>query len=107
MCIPELDRLNAEMQRIADKKSTNPKAKASVPSMQILSYVYRDHLADETDSFQGIMNNLKDITIDFYRRNKIKKPEDGAFNNCNGRWCEYIFAATTWNLLAEKNRNTE
>ena len=35
----------------------------------------------------------------------ISASTDSAFNNCNGKWTEYGFAAYAWNCLAKLNRD--
>lgn len=107
MCNPELNRLNEIMQEIADRHNANPRAKISIPSVPILSYVYRNHLPVETDTFNGITTSLANTTKGFFAHYHLPMPKSGAFANCNGRWCEYIYAATAWNTLAEINRKED
>lgn len=38
-------------------------------------------------------------------RRKLLPPTSGSFNNCNGRWLEYIFAVYAWNAVAEVNQS--
>lgn len=106
MCSPELQQLNSVMQNMQEKKRNNPSSKCSMPALPILSYVYRDHLPVETDLFKDIKTSLKDTTINFYNRYSLTEPKSEAFNTANGLWCEYIYGATSWNKLAEINRNT-
>lgn len=80
--------------------------KASVPSTEILAYKYCAALPLPTDTFSGIIEGLQTETRTLFASkspNTPKPPSTNSFSNCNGRWAEYIFAATAWNKLAEIN----
>ena len=109
MCIPELQRLNARMEQLIAENNARrkPKDNVSIPSEQVLAYVYRDHLPEETDSFESIIESLKDATKETYIRHNLKEPSPAAYGNCTGRWDECICAATVWNTFAEINRRKD
>ena len=86
--------------------------KAGVPAKEMLEYVYGDRLPDGDMKFKDIKKTLKEETIAIYEEyiNKpldkrvIRKPVDNSFNNCNGRWTEYVFDVFAWNKLSEINK---
>lgn len=82
---------------------------AAVPSIEILSYVYEKNLPGSSQTFNDIILNLQDVTKKIFAKHKPKpkEPKSGAFNNCNGRWGEYVFGAYAWNYLVDVNLNNQ
>lgn len=91
-------------------KHKNGELVAKIPSVEILADTYDTDLPDANLTFKEIINNLQEKTKQlFYAKDPaLSLPASNAFNNCNGRWAEYVFAAYVWNALAEINRqNTQ
>lgn len=90
-------------------KSENGKIKASVPCTAILSYVYEKNLPNATMPFKDIVKNLQAETKKIFRAHPQKpdEPTSSSFNNCNGRWAEYVFGAYAWNYLVNKNMHNK
>lgn len=79
---------------------------ASVPSQEILSYVYNTTLPSGTETFENLIDNLQTETRSLFSLKKPhtpKNPTVNSFNNCNGRWAEYLFSSYAWNKLADIN----
>lgn len=96
---------------IKPKQGPDKKWKAMVPSKEVIGCVYETSLPSDQITFLELKKFLQKNTKDFFSKKKIpgthKKliaPTAGSFNNCNGRWLEYIFAIYAWNALAEINQ---
>ncbi|TGY93603.1 hypothetical protein E5329_17745 [Petralouisia muris] len=87
------------------KKDKNGKNCATVPCIEMLSYVYEKNLPLPDKSFNEIIKDLQEETKKVFAKTKPrpKAPTSNSFNNCNGRWAEYVFGAYVWNYLADKN----
>lgn len=87
------------------KKEKNGSYKATVPCTEMLSYVFEKNLPDPDTSFNDIIRCLQDETKKIFAKTKPrpKTPTSNSFNNCNGRWAEYVFGAYVWNYLVGKN----
>ncbi|MBE6909200.1 MAG: hypothetical protein E7474_06475 [Ruminococcaceae bacterium] len=89
------------------KKSGNT---ATVPLKEVLADRFSSSVPAPA-SFLDVLKELEDYTKDQIREKekqmgiKIKEPHQNAFNNCRGGWSEFIFAAYSWNELAEINRS--
>ncbi len=86
--------------------------KATVPSKEIIGCVYEASLPSEETTFVELKRSLQENAKIFFAqksipgtRRKLSAPTSGSFNNCNGRWLEYIFAVYAWNALAEINQD--
>lgn len=87
------------------KRDRNGNNTATVPCTEMLSYVYEKNLPDPAMSFKDIINHLQDETKKVFAKSRPrpKAPTSNSFNNCNGRWAEYVFGAYVWNYLVDKN----
>lgn len=98
---------------IKPKRESSGKWKAAVPSKEILGCVFETSLPSKESTFLELKRSLQENTRTFYTqkripgtRKKLSMPTAGSFNNCNGRWLEYMFAVYAWNALAEINLGT-
>lgn len=88
----------------------NGQYKASVPSTEILAYKYSDSLPSSNDVIGHIVDNLQSETRRLFSLktpNTPLPPSTNSFNNCNGRWAEFAFAAAAWNKLSEINQQRQ
>lgn len=87
--------------------------KASIPTIKTMDDLYNASLPISTSTFDDFIeklhnkaaSNVDDANCclrDIGDTNIIKAPTGSAFNNCNGAWSEFGFAAYAWNSLAEK-----
>lgn len=93
----------------------NNKLISGIPTLETLDDVYSTALPGRTISFDSFLNalhtkanaNLNDANIYLASvpEPTISASTDSAFNNCNGKWTEYGFAAYAWNCLAKLNRD--
>lgn len=98
---------------IKPKERAGGKWTANVPSKEVIGCVYESSLPNKDSTFAGLKKDLQKKTKEFFiqkkiqgTRKKLLSPTSGSFNNCNGRWLEYIFAVYAWNALAEINQGT-
>lgn len=78
---------------------------AAVPSIEIMDELFHTSLPSATSSFSAIIKQLQDYTKQQFsiKSTTLKQPTGSAFNNCNGRWAEYVYAAYAWDRLAALN----
>ena len=98
---------------IEDRCRKNGRIKSSVPTNEVLDESYSTSLPATTDSFDSFLELLQAKSSDSFaeanailRNNgeeSIENPSSSAFNNCNGRWTEYAYAAYVWNTLVDFN----
>lgn len=97
---------NLTQDAIKIKKSGNT---ATIPLKEVLADYFSSSVPAPA-SFLDVLKELEDFTKGQIREKekqmaiKIKEPSQNAFNNCRGGWSEFIFAAYSWNELAEINR---
>lgn len=96
---------------IKPKRGPGNTWKATVPSKEIIGCVYETSLPAAETTFVELKQFLQENSKNFFSqkkipgtRKKLSVPTAGSFNNCNGRWLEYIFAVYAWNALAEINQ---
>ena len=105
------------VQRIINARhyDKNGKLISGIPTLETLDDIFGTALPGSATSFDSFVNALhrkakKNLdAANSYLASvgepSISAPTDSAFNNCNGKWTEYGFAAFAWNCLAEMNRN--
>ena len=104
---------NIVLDAIKPKASADKKWTSIVPSKEVIGCVYETSLPDGESTFVELKKQLQQWTKDLFSQKKIKgtrrkllPPTSGSFNNCNGRWLEYIFAVYAWNAVAEVNQSS-
>jgi hypothetical protein len=89
--------------------------KAPIPTIETLADLYNASLPALTSTFDAFIDKLHQkaqanvddancFLADIHDPDIINNPTGAAFNNCNGAWSEFGFAAYSWNSLAKKNR---
>lgn len=96
-----------------DQKTTG-EIMAGIPTTETLADVYGTTLPASTMAINSFVQALHQKTLqNFHAANayltsngltSIPLPSGSAFNNCNGKWTEYAYAAFAWNSLANINR---
>lgn len=86
---------------------------SSVPTTETLAELYGSKLPGRSKSFDSFLRDLHkqaesnvDAANSILRRAgepTINLPTGASFNNCNGKWTEYGYAAYAWNCLAKIN----
>ena len=86
---------------------------SSVPTTETLAELYGSKLPGTSKSFDSFLKDLHkqaesnvDAANSILRRAgepTINLPTGASFNNCNGKWTEYGYAAYAWNCLAKIN----
>lgn len=89
------------------------KLKTRVPTIEVLEEVYGTKLPGASTTITTFLKELHEKTrSDVHAANSIlagagepliELPSGSSFNNCNGRWTEYGYAAYAWNALVELN----
>ena len=82
---------------------------AAVPAIAVMAELYGNTLPEPTRAFSAILCDLQDYTKRLFRLKDPdwKSPTGAAFNNCNGKWSEYIFAVYAWNALIARSQADE
>lgn len=109
MCNSDLSRLDSIMEHLIARNNAKkkPDNNVSIPTIPILAYEFRDHLPEETKTFQEIIKSLEDLTKWIYARHNLPNPSSQSYGNSTGNWTEYVFAASVWNIFAEINRRKD
>lgn len=99
-----------------DQKTTG-EIMAGIPTTETLADVYGTTLPASTMAITSFVQALHQKTLqNFHAANaylasigltSIPLPSGSAFNNCNGKWTEYVYAAFAWNSLANINRTNK
>ena len=109
--------LSRTIQKIINMRhyDKNNKLTSGIPTLETLDDVYGTTLPGRAISFDSFLNSLHfKANANLHDANSylasvgeptISAPTDAAFNNCNGKWTEYGFAAFAWNCLAKLNRD--
>lgn len=79
---------------------------AAVPAIAVMAELYGNALPEQARAFEAILRDLQEYTRELFRQKdpELKAPTGSAFNNCNGKWSEYIFAVFAWNALVARNQ---
>ncbi len=98
-------------------RNSNGTITSGIPTTEILADIYGTTLPSHTMEIHSFIQNLHNKTSqNFIKANsylasinqpKISVPSSSAFNNCNGKWTEYAYAAFVWNSLAKINRTNK
>lgn len=94
-----------------DQKKT--KVTSGIPTTETLADVYGTRLPPSTMAISDFVQSLHQQTLQNFNdanvyltsigSTNISLPSGSAFNNCNGKWTEYAYAAFAWNSLAKIN----
>ena len=65
---------------------------AAVPAIAVMAELYGNALPEQARAFEAILRDLQEYTRELFRQKdpELKAPTGSAFNNCNGKWSEYI-----------------
>lgn len=107
--------LPTTVQTIINTRNQDPDGKitSGIPTTETLADVYGTALPPSDMEVSDFVKELHDQTDQNYNEanahlssvglNAISSPSASAFNNCNGKWTEYAYAAFAWNSLAHIN----
>ena len=94
-----------------DQKKT--KVTSGIPTTETLADVYGTRLPPSTMAISDFVQSLHQQALQNFNdanvyltsigSTNISLPSGSAFNNCNGKWTEYAYAAFAWNSLAKIN----
>lgn len=83
---------------------TKPNGTArGIPTEEMLEYVYGAGLPKRNTAFRAALNLIDTETNNLYVSKGFKTRDQGALNNCHGRWSEALFALYAWNTIADIN----
>ncbi len=74
------------------------KAKTEIHSLEAFRHSISNALSLH-DNFNDILNAIENDVKDFCRTNTLPLPAQGSFNNCRGRWYEWLLMAYMWNYF--------
>lgn len=94
-----------------DQKNNN--VTSGIPTTETLADVYGTGLPSSTMEISDFVHSLHQQALQNFNdanvylasigSSDISLPSGSAFNNCNGKWTEYAYAAFAWNSLAKIN----
>ncbi|WP_436323033.1 Cfr10I/Bse634I family restriction endonuclease [Vibrio cidicii] len=82
--------------------NSNGKHKTEIHSLEAFRFSISNALA-QNDKFTDILNSIENDVILYCERNELPLPAQGSFNNCRGRWYEWLFMVYMWNYFVTKD----
>ncbi|EGQ8307664.1 MULTISPECIES: Cfr10I/Bse634I family restriction endonuclease [Vibrio harveyi group] len=77
------------------------KSKTEIHSLEAFRFSIPNALA-KNDRFKDILNAIETDVTSYCKQHKLPHPAQGSFNNCRGRWYEWLFMIYMWNHFVTK-----